>query len=141
MIDPLFKQMTQKFDDMSLSNLMSSRLSVNNELIIQLDSSMPQSSSDFLASDDQRPVYAGLVPGPVDSLPTAPFSLDLEEYMMVQHDFINELLHHKPQAQQRDLSFESPERPPQAPQMFGQEPEEVYHEAPEASYFPEPETH
>lgn len=89
MIDPLFKQMTQKFDDMSLSNLMSSRLSVNNELIIQLDSSMPQSSSDFLASDDQRPVYAGLVPGPVDSLPTAPFSLDLEEYMMVQHDFIN----------------------------------------------------
>jgi hypothetical protein len=89
MIDPLFKQMTQKFDDMSLSNLMSSRLSVNNELIIQLDSSMPQSSSDYFTSDDLRATYAGGVPGPLDSLPTAPFSLDLEEYMIVQHDFIH----------------------------------------------------
>lgn len=43
LIDPLFRQMTQKFDEISMGNLMSSRLNANSDLLIQLDSSMPQS--------------------------------------------------------------------------------------------------
>jgi len=34
--------MTAKFDEMSLGSLMTSRLAVNAELLIQLDSQMPQ---------------------------------------------------------------------------------------------------
>jgi len=34
MVDPLFRQTTQKFDEMSLGSLMSSRLNINSELII-----------------------------------------------------------------------------------------------------------
>lgn len=42
MIDPLFRQTTQKFDEVSMGSLMSSRLNINSDLLIQLDSSMPQ---------------------------------------------------------------------------------------------------
>ena len=38
MIDPLFKQTTAKFDEMGLGSLMSSKLNVNSDLLIQLDS-------------------------------------------------------------------------------------------------------
>ncbi len=43
-MDPLFKQTTQRFDEMSLGSLLSSKLSINSELLIQLDSQMPQGS-------------------------------------------------------------------------------------------------
>ena len=36
-VDPLFKQMTQKFDEMGQSSLMSSTLDVTPSLLIQLD--------------------------------------------------------------------------------------------------------
>ena len=39
-IDPLFRKKTQKFDDLSMSNLMTSTLNVNSNLLIQLDSQM-----------------------------------------------------------------------------------------------------
>jgi hypothetical protein len=42
LIDPLFKQTTQKFDEMSLSSLLTSRLNINPELLIQFDSQMPE---------------------------------------------------------------------------------------------------
>jgi condensin complex subunit 2 len=38
MVDPLFKQTTAKFDEMSLGSLMCSRLSVNADMLIQMDS-------------------------------------------------------------------------------------------------------
>jgi hypothetical protein len=44
MVDPLFKQTTQRFDEMSLGSLLSSKLSINSQLLIQLDSQMPQVS-------------------------------------------------------------------------------------------------
>ena len=40
-IDPLFRQTTQKFDEMSMGSLMSSRLNINSGLMLMLDSSMP----------------------------------------------------------------------------------------------------
>ena len=43
MIDPLFKQTTQKFDEVSFSSLLTSRLQANHCLLIQFDSSMPNS--------------------------------------------------------------------------------------------------
>ena len=39
-VDPLFRKTTQKFDEMGLSTLMSSTLSVTASLLMQLDSSM-----------------------------------------------------------------------------------------------------
>jgi hypothetical protein len=41
-VGPLFKQTTLSFDDMSLGSLLSSKLSINSQLIIQIDSQMPQ---------------------------------------------------------------------------------------------------
>jgi hypothetical protein len=38
MIDPLFKQTTAKFDEMGMGSLMSSKLSTNSDLLMQLDS-------------------------------------------------------------------------------------------------------
>ena len=40
MLDPLFKQTTQRFDEMGMGSLMSSTLSVNSHLLMQLDSQM-----------------------------------------------------------------------------------------------------
>ena len=37
-VDPLFRQTTQKFDEMNLGSLMSSKLDVTPELLIKLDS-------------------------------------------------------------------------------------------------------
>jgi len=42
LVDPLFKQTTARFDEMSLGSLLTSCLSVNSDLLIQLDSQMPQ---------------------------------------------------------------------------------------------------
>jgi len=39
-IDPLFKQTTQRFDEMGMGSLMGSTLSVNSHLLMQLDSQM-----------------------------------------------------------------------------------------------------
>ncbi len=41
MVDPLFKQMTAKFDELSLGNLMTSKLTISSDLLVQLDSTMP----------------------------------------------------------------------------------------------------
>lgn len=40
MLDPLFKQTCQKFDELSIGNLMTSTLNINSHLLIQLDSKM-----------------------------------------------------------------------------------------------------
>ena len=40
MLDPLFKQTTQRFDEMGMGSLMGSTLSVNSHLLMQLDSQM-----------------------------------------------------------------------------------------------------
>ena len=40
MIDPLFKQTTQRFDEMGMGSLMGSTLNVNSHLLMQLDSQM-----------------------------------------------------------------------------------------------------
>lgn len=48
MVDPLFRQTTQKFDEVSMSSLLSSKLSINSGLMLMLDSSMPMSAGDLL---------------------------------------------------------------------------------------------
>ena len=39
-VDPLFRKVTQKFDDLRMSTLLTSSLNVNSNLLIQLDSQM-----------------------------------------------------------------------------------------------------
>ena len=48
MVDPLFRQTTQKFDEVSMSSLLSSRLSINSGLMLMLDSAMPMSAGDSM---------------------------------------------------------------------------------------------
>jgi hypothetical protein len=45
-IDPLFKQTTQKFDEMGQGSLLGSRLNVTPHLLLQLDSQMPYCKHD-----------------------------------------------------------------------------------------------
>ena len=39
-VDPLFRKVTQKFDDLRMSTLLTSSLNINSNLLIQLDSQM-----------------------------------------------------------------------------------------------------
>ena len=107
---------------------------------------MPQSTSEFLCVDDLRMEYIPFVPGLQESAPNAPFCNDLDDYIMVQYDFLNSLNSVKQQPiAQLDLTISSPLQ--QSPQ-FGEQPEEppqyednysVPQQPP--SYLPEPETH
>lgn len=38
LVDPLFKQTTQKYDEMKIGNLMGASLSISSDLLLQLDS-------------------------------------------------------------------------------------------------------
>ena len=60
MVDPLFKQTTQRFDEMSMGSLLTSRLAINSELLIQLDSSMPQLSSSEYSGINGNMTYKDL---------------------------------------------------------------------------------
>ena len=50
--DPLFKKVTRKFDEMNSGNLLSSTLSINSNLLIQLDSGTLPNSHDVI---EQQP--------------------------------------------------------------------------------------
>jgi hypothetical protein len=62
MVDPLFRQTTQMFDEISLGSLMTSKLNINNTLILMLDSSTPN-----INSEDMKWVSSGL--GQIGDLP------------------------------------------------------------------------
>ena len=54
MVDPLFKQTTQKFDDLTIGNLMGASLGINSDLMLMLDSEMVKSSSKRNQDDFQE---------------------------------------------------------------------------------------
>lgn len=54
LVDPLFRMTTQKFDETSLGCLMSSRLNINSNLLLQLDSQMPVMANP-MAEDSLKP--------------------------------------------------------------------------------------
>lgn len=110
MVDPLFKQMTAKFDELSLGNLMTSKLSINSDLLVQLDSSMPQAVFKSLEdlqlplsqmeqrSEEEEQLLEAMRQDWTSAMPllqetAAPsFCAHLDEYIMVQQSFIDSLL-------------------------------------------------
>jgi len=93
-VDPLFKQTTARFDEMSLGSLMSSRLSINSELLIQLDSQMPQ-----FGLENFGPAHTfqgmGLIPQELVPPRGAQICQDLDDYLQLQRDFIESIVNRK----------------------------------------------
>ncbi|CDW83022.1 UNKNOWN [Stylonychia lemnae] len=107
MIDPLFKLTTQKFDEMSLGALMTSRLNINSELLIQFDSQMPQNlfqQEEYLNQNHNKnnsPSYCGMLSNVISknfnaqivtSDKTGAMSRNLDSYIIMQDHFINKII-------------------------------------------------
>eukprot|EP00347_Sterkiella_histriomuscorum_P017739 403348180 len=105
MIDPLFKQTTQKFDEMSLGALMTSRLNASSELMIKFDSQMPQELlngiSDIEAECEPPFNYISLINNcfinnfnisQIEEDQTNSMSQKLDNYINLQNQFIHRLV-------------------------------------------------
>lgn len=105
MIDPLFKQTTMKFDEMSLGALMTSRLSISSEILLQFDSQMPhtlldgiqdiysQSRQPFeLMATLQTSFQQNLDPKSIEEDKTQYLSSQLDSYVSAQNKFVLSLM-------------------------------------------------
>ena len=73
MVDPLFKQTTQKFDDLTIGNLMGASLGINSDLMLMLDSEMVKSSSkrnqdDFQEIAEKDSEYKSILDGALSKI-------------------------------------------------------------------------